>query len=605
MKLSDYVVKKIYESTKCEHVFMLTGGMAMHLIESFGSFPSISVVPTHHEQAAGIAASTYARIREVPGVVLVTAGPGALNAVTPCGGAYMESIPMVFISGQVSQANSRQGLPLRQRGVQEVEIVDVVKSITKYAVKITDPESVRYHLEKGLQLAVSGRPGPVWFDIPVDIQAATIEEDSLVGIDASDRLQPKELCSDDEIKLEKVMHDFLSASRPLLILGHGIRLSGAASMVEDLVDTLKVPFQTTWNGMDLIESSHPLNFGRANLFGPRYANIIIQNADYILSIGARFGVQHTGYNVDAFARGAEITSVDIDPIEMEKPGLHIKNKIVMDAREFINYINRYCKTNTWSQDTSTWIAECQFIKDKFPISPSLEMIKDDNYVHPQYFVDRLADLLPHNAMFPFGSSGMGHTVTGGIFRTKKGQRVFTFKGLAAMGYGLPGVVGAAIADRNRPAFTLIGEGGLQLNIQELQTARTQDVLIKVIIFNNGGYHSIHMTQKGYFNEHFVGSGPESGVTFPDLEKIADVYGMEHYSVSRNVDVTKMTKQFIESKKSAFLEVFLDPTIPLEPKLVSMKLADGTMVSRPLEDMAPLLDRSELREIMKIQLIDSN
>lgn len=601
MKLSDYVVQKVYEKTRCEHVFMLTGGMAMHLIDSFGAFPKISVVPTHHEQAAGISASAYARIKETPGIVLVTAGPGALNAVTPCAGAFMESVPMVFISGQVSMANSRMGHPVRQRGVQEVEIVDVVQSITKYAVKITDPKSIRMHLEKGLKLAMSGRPGPVWFDIPVDIQAAEIEPNELEG-DDEQILTSSQIGLEEDTRLSQIMDSFFSAKRPLIILGHGIRLSGAASLVEDLISSANVPFQTTWNGMDLIESSHPLNFGRANLFGPRYANILIQNADAILTIGARLGVQHTGYNVSAFARGAVVTSVDVDIAEMEKPGLEIDNKIIEDAKVFITWFLEYSKKKNPLRDISPWLDECKMLKKRFPIAPSLETIQADEYVQPQYFIDILSDALPENAMFPFGSSGMGHTVTGGIFRTKKGQSVFTFKGLAAMGYGLPSVIGAAIADRKRPAFTLIGEGGLQVNLQELQTARTQKVPIKVIVFNNGGYHSIHMTQKGYFNGHFVGSGPESGVAFPELKKVADLYNMAYFSVDNNPSIEEVLKEFVKCKKGAFLEVFLDPTVPLEPKLASMKLADGTMVSRPLEDMTPFIEREELQRLVAIPLL---
>lgn len=597
MKLSDYVVQRVYEMTGCEHVFMLTGGMAMHLIESFGSFPKMKVVPTHHEQAAGISATTYARIKEVTGVALVTAGPGALNMVTACGGAFMESIPMVFISGQVSNANSRLGHPVRQRGIQEVEIIDVVKSITKYAAKVSDPRSVRKHLETAIHLAQTGRPGPVWIDIPVDVQGAEIDVDTLEG----GMLKPSKPPLDGS--LAQTMDAFFAAKRPLLILGHGIRLSGAANLVDELVETCNIPFQTTWNGMDLIEADHPLNFGRANVFGPRYANILVQNADAILAIGCRFGVQHTGYNVEAFARGAKIIAVDIDPAEMKKPGLSIDTPIVADAKDFIEWLIAYNKTNAQKKsDVSSWINKCNAIEKQFPIAPTLGEVETDMYVHPQYFMERLSEALPANAMFPFGSSGMGHTVTGGIFRTKKGQRVFTFKGLAAMGYGLPGVVGAALADTTRPAFTLIGEGGLQLNLQELQTARTQGLPIKVIIFNNGGYHSIHMTQKGYFNGHFVGSGPESGVLFPELTEVAKLYGMKYFSISSNRDLEVSLEKFINCPQASFLEVFLDPSKPLEPKIVSMKLPDGSMASRPLEDMGPLLDRDVLQSLMEIPLL---
>lgn len=595
MKLSDYVVNKIKESTGTDTVFLLTGGMAMHLDESFGN--SFKVIPCHHEQAAGIAASCYARIKETPGVVCVTAGPGALNAVTPCGGAYLESVPMIFISGQVSMANSRQGHPVRQRGIQEIEIVDVVKSITKYAVKIEKADTIRYHLEKALYLMREGRPGPVWLDIPVDVQAAEINPSSQIGFYSKSK---KCLNFSQRVSVKNAIKGLLVASRPLVILGQGVRIAGAAKYVKEFIEKLSVPFQTSWNGMDLISTNHRLCFGRANVFAPRYANLIIQNADYVLFIGCRLGIQHTGYNVEGFVRGAHVVMVDVDENEMDKPGLNIDEKLVMSADDFIKGALG-CIDDMRRSDISSWIRKCDNLKVKFPIAPKLSEIADSQYVDPFYFVDTLSDLMPDNALFPFGSSGMGHTVTGGIFRTKDGQRVFTFKGLASMGYGLPCAVGAGIAYPDRPVYTLVGEGGLQLNIQELQTAKTHDLKLKVIVFNNGGYHSIHMTQTGYFNKHFVGSGPESDTEFPPLEKVANLYDMKYFKVKNNVDVVSSLSHFIEYNGAAFLEVFLDPFKGLEPKLASYKLTDGTMVSRPLEDMLPLLDRNELKSIMEIPL----
>lgn len=593
MKLSDYVVRTLKEVTGNDTVFLLTGGMAMHLDESFGTM--MRVIPCHHEQAAGIAASCYARMKEKPGICCVTAGPGALNAVTPCGGAYLDSIPMIFVSGQVSRANGRQGHPVRQRGIQEVEIVDVVKSITKYAVRIDDPATVRYHLEKALYLAVTGRPGPVWLDIPVDVQAADIDPESQEGF-----VPPVETngCAYD---VKAVVAALLQAKRPMVCFGGGVRLAGAKSLVKPLVDSLGVPFQTSWNGMDLISTDDPLCFGRANVFGPRYANILMQDADYVLFIGCRLGIQHTGYNVEAFVRGAHVVMVDLDVNEMEKPGLHVDDKIVMDAKVFMTQALA-CASTLPHADISGWITKCQAIKKRFPIAPSLDEVKDQEFVQPQFFVDRLASLLPEGAYFPFGSSGMGHTVTGGIFRCKSNQRVYTFKGLAGMGYGIPCVVAAALAHPDKTAVTLVGEGGLQLNIQELQTALTNRLAIKVIVFNNGGYHSIHMTQTSYFHKHFVGSGAESGVTFPPLPEVATLYRMQYYQVHKNQDVGAQIQAFLNDKQAAFLEVFIDPTKPLEPKCASMKLPDGRMVSRPIEDMLPLLDREELQKIMDIPLL---
>lgn len=598
MKLSDYVVDLIQRSTGAEHVFMLSGGMAMHLVESFGSHPKMKVVPVHHEQAAGIAAASYARIREAPGVALVTAGPGALNAVNPCGGAWMESTPLVIVSGQVSRENSTMGRPLRQRGIQEVEIIDVVKPITKYAVKITDPQIVRKHLERGLRLMREGRPGPVWFDIPVDVQGAEIDPAALEA-DIPEQIA-KPAVSRTEV--ESVIARFLAAERPLLVLGGGFRLSGSAPRAGSLVEAFAVPFQTTWNGMDLVAADHPLNFGRANVFGPRYANMIIQNADFVLAIGARFGIQHTGYNVKGFARGATLAMVDVDEAEMDKPGLETDIKLLMDAGEFTSIALEALGRMGKRRDHGEWTGFCKKLEARFPIAPALKDIAQESYVNPFYFVDRLSDLMPADAMFPFGSSGMGHTVTGGIFRCRLGQRAYTFKGLAGMGYGLPSVVGAAVAAPGRPAFTLVGEGGLHLNVHELQTAAHHRLGIKVIVFNNGGYHSIHMTQNAYFKGHFVGSGPESGVSFPPMDRLAELYGFAHFSAKSNGEVVDVLSRFIALDGPAILEVFLDPMKALEPKVASMKREDGTMVSRPLEDMTPLLDREELASLMKIPLL---
>ncbi|HVM61957.1 MAG TPA: thiamine pyrophosphate-binding protein [Verrucomicrobiae bacterium] len=599
MKLSDYVVGEIARVTGSRHVFMLSGGMAMHLIDSFGRHPGLQVVPMHHEQAAGIAATTYGRVRGTPGIVLVTAGPGALNAVTPCGGAYMESVPLVVVSGQVSRANSRQGHAVRQRGIQEVEIIDVVRSITKYAAKIEDPSTVREHVERALALAVGGRPGPVWLDIPVDVQAAEIDPASQRGYEAS-RESGGARGSD---FFDRILRELRSAERPMLILGHGLRLAGAAAEARRLIDALGLPFQTTWNGMDLVGDDHPLACGRANVFGPRFANILIQNADYVLAIGARFGIQHTGYNVEGFCRGAHLVMVDIDPEEMRKPGLAVDEEVVMDAGDFARGLLEAVSREGKAPSHDKWLGFCSEVKGHFPAAASLAELAGQPYVDPKFFIDRLSDELPADAVIPFGSSGQGHTIFGGMFRCKPGQRVFTFKGLAAMGYGLPCAVGAAFAAPDRPVFTLIGEGGLQLNLHALQNVKHHRLPLKIIVFNNGGYHSIHMTQTIYFGGHFVASGPESGVSFPPVGELAKLFGFSHVIARNNEGAAEAIREFVRCPGAAFLEVMIDPARAIEPKVASMKLPDGRMVSRPLEDMAPLLPREELARYMHIPLME--
>lgn len=601
-KLSDYLVHNLKLITGIEHVFMLTGGMAMHIIDSFGREPGVKVVPMHHEQAAGIAANSYGRMRNIPGVCMVTAGPGALNAVTPCGGAFMESSPMIFLSGQVSRKNGRGVLPIRQKGIQEVDIVSVVKSITKYAVQVTDPETIRYHLEKAVYYAISGRPGPVWLDIPLDVQAAIIDETSMPGFipSYSERnMKGNEISVKD---IAAVMDKLAKAKRPLLILGQGVRLSGAADLAPNLVDALGIPVQTSWNGMDLIGYDHPLYYGRANLFGMRYANLIIQNADLILCIGARLGMQHTGYNIEGFARDAEIVMVDLDSGEMEKPNLRTSIKLRSDAKEFINKLIDGLHGSSFQVQVKDWITYCDRIKAKYQRAQTLSELAGIPFVDPGYFVTCLTSLLPDDALIPYGSSGMSHTIFGGNYYLKLGQRAFCFKGLAGMGYGLPCTVGAAFAKPGRMTFTLIGEGGLQLNIQDLQTIRHHNLPVKIIVFNNGGYHSIHMTQGNFFENHYVGSGPESDVTFPPLDGVAKLYGFDYLKVERNEDIQERVRELCKDMRPAFLEVMIDPFKTIDPKLSSYQLPDGTMESRPLEDMSPLLDRDELKGDMCIPCI---
>lgn len=602
IKVADYLVHAIKQLTGIDHVFMLSGGMAMHIIDSFGREPGIKVIPMHHEQAAGIAANAYGRIKNITGVCMVTAGPGATNAVTPCAGAFMESSPMVFLSGQVSRKNGKGVLPIRQKGVQEVDIVSIVQSITKYAVQITEPQSIRYHVEKAVYYATNGRPGPVWIDVPVDVQGAMVDETALDGfIPSYSEMNMKGHPVGDK-DISGVIDRLKKAKRPLLVLGQGVRLSGAAELVEPLVRSLGIPVQTSWNGLDLIGFDDELYFGRANLFGMRYANIIIQNADLILCIGARLGLQHTGYNIEGFARNAEVIMVDLDSGEMEKPDLGVTQKIRSDAKEFILKLTDSLQSGSVKTEISEWLAYCSNIKRKYPRNKNLTELAGNEWVDPGYFIASLTDVLPGNALIPYGSSGMSHTMFGGNYYLKYGQRAFCFKGLAAMGYGLPCTVGASLADPGKMTFTLIGEGGLQLNIQELQTIRHHQLPVKIIVFNNGGYHSIHMTQGNFFEKRFVASGPESDVSFPPLDGVARLYGFEFYRVERNEDVHAKLKEMCADMRPAFLEVMIDPVKSIDPKIISYQKADGTMESRPLEDMSPLVPRDELQADMFIPLI---
>lgn len=600
VKVSDYIIARLPALTGARHVFLLSGGNLMHLLDSLGRSAELTAVPMHHEQAAGIAADAYGRTRGCVGVCFVTSGPGATNAVTAITGAWLESTPVLFISGQVSRANGRGSLALRQRGIQEVDIVTLAASITKYASRVDDPAEVPAQLARAVALARAGRPGPVLLDIPLDVQGANIE----VAAGAVEATAAARAASPvQEEAVDKLLDLLDAAERPMLILGGGLRTAGLAQAAERLVARLGMPVQTSWNGMDLIAEDHPLFFGRAGVFAARYANLLIQSADLLLVLGARLGMQHTGYSVAAFARGARKIMVDMDAAEMAKPGLAIDLPIEADLRDFLPVLARALDSRPLARAAAwaPWLAHCWQLRDRYPPVP-LEPARTD-YVEPFRFVRRLSAFLPADAVVPFGSSGMPHTVSGAIYAVRKGQRVFTSKGLAAMGYGLPSAVGAAFAAPGRSVVTLLGEGGLQLNLQALQTIAHWRLPIKVFVLNNGGYHSIHMTQKGYFQGHFVASGPESGVSFPPLAGLAELHGFAYRRIANDLEVDDQLAALAGESGPLFCEVMIDPEQPLLPKLASYARPDGTMMSRPLEDMLPLLSRDELRAAMLVPIVD--
>jgi acetolactate synthase-1/2/3 large subunit len=595
IKVSDYICSRIEELTNSSCVFLLSGGGMMHLLDSLGK-SNLQSFPMHHEQAAAIAAYAYGRSLNSTGVCFATSGPGASNVLTGLVGAYTDSVPMLFISGQVSTLFSQRPHGLRQRGFQELNITDMVKPVAKYVTYVDKAIDIRYVLEKACFLARAGRPGPVWLDIPLDIQAAKIDPATLKAFDPSAEgfadLNPapsKEL-------VQSIVEKLQSAKRPLIILGHGVWLSGAQQEALKLLDLAEVPAQTTWNTLDLVPELHPMYFGRANAYGPRYANFIVQNADYILSIGAKLGVQHTGYNVEAFAREAFLDMVDLDEDEAKKPFLKVDRFSRCDAKKIINEIaNSLAPRGV--QAPKDWIQYCQRIKNNYPVAPSLEVVGPTNYVDPYYFFDVLSDLLPEGALVPLGSSGTSFTVSGQVFKSKVGQRVFHAKGMAAMGFGVPSAIGASVALNGKMAITVVGDGGFQLNIQELQTIKHHHLPIKIFVINNGGYHAIRVTQETYFENRYVASTESSGISLPALDKICHAYGLAYRKIEHNKEIAGQIKETLNVNAPEVIEVVVDPNKHLMPKLGSYIKVDGTMASRPLEDLVPLLDRAEFHANM--------
>ena len=593
IKVSDLVWKTILQNNKFNHVFLLSGGAMMHLLDSLAK-SKIKAIPMLHEQACGIAAYAYSRAMNTTGVCLVTSGPGATNVITEVASAFTDSVPLLFISGQVSTASSQRNLNLRQRGFQEINIIDIVKPITKYAKYISDPKKIKFEIEKSLFLATSGRPGPVWLDIPLDVQATKIEVKKLISFNKKKLIKKTNPGIEDK-KFNKIIKNLKNCKRPLLLLGHGVKLSNAKILSKKIINLLGIPVQTTWNAMDLVENNNPFYFGRANAYGPRFANFIIQNADYILSIGARLGIQHTGYNVATFAREAIIDMVDLDINEAKKPGLKINQFIKSDAKKFLEKIKKNSKKiSKFTKNNIAWLNYCNKIKEKYKTYPTLEEIKNNKYVDPYYFFKILSDSLPEKALVPLGSSGACFTVSGQVFESKKEQVVFHAKGMACMGYGLPSAIGAAIA-LNKKAYTVVGDGGLQLNIQELQTIINQNLSIKIFVLQNQGYHAIRVTQDNYFNKRYIGSSSSTGIELPNLKKISKAYGLKYSKILNN-------KNVIKNNETEIIEVMIDPSKHLTPKLGSFLNKHGKMTSAPLEDLSPLLKREEFRSNMIIKPI---
>ncbi len=596
MKVSDYIWDYLYKETGSKHVFLLSGGGMMHLLDSVGK-SKFKLIPMHHEQAASIAANAYGRTINSLGICLVTSGPGATNAITGVTAAFMDSVPMIVVSGQVSTLFSKKKMNIRQLGFQEFDIISSVKSTTKYAVNLNNKNKVQYELEKACFLARNGRPGPVWLDIPLDIQNSQIKIEKKKSFFFNNKKLSKINSSPKKKTIENVIKILKKSKRPLILFGHGVYLSGAKKIARKFIKDFKLPCQTTWNSIDLIPEKTQYYFGRANSYGPRYPNFIIQNADYILSIGARLGVQHTGYNVKTFARNAILHMVDLDINESKKPNLKINKFIKSDAKKFIENLSIQLKKEKIKKNFSEWKMYCKKIKKMFPISPLFESIKKEKFVDPYYFVAKLSDKLRHNELVPFGSSGSCFTVTGQTFKSKQNQRVFTAKGMAAMGFGLPSTIGSSLAMNNRRSITIIGDGGFQLNIQELQTIKTNNLKVKIFIFQNKGYHAIRVTQDNYFKNKYFGSSANSGVQIPNIEKIAKSYGLKYNSISNNKQINPKLNQILKSDIAEIIEVKIDPKKHLYPKLTSQINKNGKMSTSPLEDLYPFIDRDELKKIM--------
>lgn len=568
-----------------KHVYMLSGGGAMHLDDSLGGCVGLRYVCNLHEQACAVAAEADSRVTNHLSAALVTTGPGGTNTVTGVAAAWLDSTPVIFISGQVKRADLKCDSGVRILGVQEIDIVSIVGSITKYAVTIEDPQSIRYHLEKAAHLALSGRRGPVWIDIPLDVQAARIDPDLLPGFQPPDA-QPSGDPDRLRVQVAQLVELLKAARRPVLLAGNGIRMAGAGDTFLEVADELGIPVLTTWLGLDLIPDAHPLCFGRPGSLAPRGANFTLQNCDLLLIVGSRLDMAMTAYAHDRLARGAKKVMVDVDEAEIRKMQTTIHLPIVADAGAFLEELRRQSASidpTGWHE----WVARCREWKAKYPLV--LQDHRDlPGELSMYHFSEILSDQLAEGDVIVPGSSGFAIEIFLLCLKIKRGQRCFHNRGTGSMGLGLPAAIGAAVASGRR-TICVDGDGGFQMNIQELATVERLRLPIKFFIANNDGYASIRASQTGYFHR-LVGADKTSGVTLPDLGKVARAYGLPFVRIEDKSDLAASIQRVLDSDGPVVCEVMVAPNEERIPRASSYIRPDGSMASKPLEDLYPFLSR---------------
>lgn len=610
IRIADYIAEFLADHgvTDC---FTVVGGGAMHLNDAFGHNSRIHCTYNHHEQACAMAAEAYARLDNRIAAVCVTTGPGGTNAITGVVGGWLDSIPMFIVSGQVRYDTTARyaerftdGLPLRSVGDQEFDITKSVESMCKYAVMLENPEDIKYVLEKAWHLATTGRPGPVWIDVPVNYQRMMIETAGLKGYDFTEEEEKLPGKVSDK-QADEVLAKIAKAKRPVLYAGGGIRLSGGFEAFREAIEKLGIPVVTYWNSVDLIEDEHPLYCGRGGNMGDRAGNFAVQNADLLLAVGTRISIRQVGYNWKTWAREAKVIMVDIDRAELKKPTIHVDMPIWADAKDFLEAINRRAaigaepvsKEEWWKQQCLTW-------KKKYPVTLQRHWNENGSTANVFAFVRYLSENLPEGSLTAV-SNGACCVVGHQDWCIKKNTRFIINNAIASMGYGLPAAIGLCISAGKRETICLEGDGSLMMNLQELQTIITNNLPIKVFLINNEGYHSIRQTQNNLFKGHSkVGIGPESDdLSFPDYKKIAEAFGYPYFCARSNKEMRETVDKILELPGYVFCEIFTDKEQVWEPKSSTKRLEDGRLVSPPLEDLAPFLSREELAENMFIDMIE--
>ena len=596
IKVSDFIFQHLVEKYGIKHCFLVTGGGAMHLNDSIGHTKGLKYICNHHEQASAIAGEGYYRACGQLAVTCVTTGPGGTNAITGVLGQYLDSIPGLYISGQIKTSTYKHTYPylnLRQLGDQEADIVSMVTPITKYAKTIYNPLDVKYELDKAIAIALDGRPGPVWLDVPLDVQGATVDETKFREFDPSTEIiDPIKHALVDE-QISQLIEKVKNAKSPVIYVGNGVRLAKREKEFIQLSEKLNIPVVTAISGSDIIWHDHPLCFGKPGICGDRIGNIMVQNSDLLIVMGTRLSIRQVSYAYDLLAPKAYKVMVDVDLAEMQKPTLNIDMPIHVNLSEFIDKILTALKDENNLPDFKAWREWGRAIENKIPT------LFDDNpdcegYANSYKFADELFKQL-HDGDVVVTGNGTAYTCTYQAMQVNKGVRVFANQGCAAMGYGLPAAIGACVSNDQGKTVCVTGDGSIQMNIQELQTIVTYKLPLKLFVLENESYLAIKTTQKAFFKGNFTGSNPASGVVCPDLKRIAEAYGIPFVRVSSNEALESTINEVLNTDGAMICEVKMHPEQTLFPKSASfMDKTTGKMSSAPLEKMAPFMS-DELQE----------
>lgn len=590
-KISD-VVAEFIAAREMSHVFGISGAGNLHIFDSIARSGRSHLICTHHEQAAAMAAHGYHFASGRPTAVLLTTGGGAANAITGVVGAWMDSVPMLVLSGNENSKYTRSDNPLRTYGVQGFDILKMVNGITKYASRVMDPKYITLELERAFRISTSGRPGPVWLDIPMNIQSATVDTDELVLPDSTVDPRP----TIDASTIESVLGGLRASKRPLLWLGQGIRFAHAQHQVSELLDRLQVPFLLSWSGVDLVDTCHSRCVGRAGVFGQRSGNFAVQNCDYLMAIGTRLAIPQVGYDISEFARAAAITVVDIDPHELAKYQDRFTLPVHADAKDFLDALLARLRDESIVAP-SDWLRQCSEWRNRYPaVGP--EHVDADGYLNAYHFIAKLPDYFKPDQVI-VTDAGTSAMATHAVMKITPPQRLGYSFNLGEMGWGLPAAIGASFALGRQQVVCINCDGSMMMNLQELQTIAHHRLPIKIIVISNEGYLSIKLSQSNLFKGLLAGSDPSSGVSCPDFSRISSAFGIPSYVIRTWNDMDRVLPEMLAIDGPCICEVFVHPSQPFLPKLGVAIQPNGTLVSPPLEDLSPLLPRDELRRNMII------